>query len=153
MGYTRGTEIKNNELKDYNVSFGTIDKTNPKSLYIKISAWGNPISNDNNYGLIVRRLNKKVKSEIHLNINKTLFNHNKTMVNLDMRESGIKKGKSSFMSCEITLFQLDEYDLKDEILKNGIDEIINIAINKVLKPNESFKFYKKKIIANEKLKA
>ena len=37
---------------------------------------------------------------------------------MDMRESGITNKKSSFMSCEITLYQFNNYLLTTDILKN-----------------------------------
>lgn len=153
MAYSRGTEIKINSIKNYNVTIGTIDKNNPNSLYIKITAWGNPIIDDSkNYRIIIRKLNKRLKTHFHLNLDSSLFKVDKTMVDLDMRESGVKYGKSSFLNCEITLFQLNSHSLNSDIIINSLTNVVNKIVYEILDKDEYFKFYKKKSIANTKLK-
>ena len=41
-----GKEIKTNNFKDFNVVFGSVDNKNAKAVYINISAWAEPKSND-----------------------------------------------------------------------------------------------------------
>jgi hypothetical protein len=75
-----------------------------------------------------------------------------TMIDLDMRESGIIDNKSSFMSCEITLFQSNNYLLDSNEVSDELNRVIKIIIDKVFEDNEYFKFFKKKKIAKESLK-
>ena len=153
MGYTRGTELKIDKFKKYNVAFGAMNKNKPKSLYIKISAWGNPISMDEiNYKRAISKINKRLRTRLYTNTNEEQFNINKTMIDMDMRESGIEYGKSSFMSCEITLYQHNNFLLKSDSIMNELTVIVNDVIREVLEKNEYFDFYKKKIEAKKEIK-
>tara|TARA_R110000796_G_scaffold58413_5_gene134896 strand:- start:4716 stop:5183 length:468 start_codon:yes stop_codon:yes gene_type:complete len=152
MKYNRGTEIILTKFKSLNVVIGTIDKHSPKTLYIRISGWGNPINyyEDNNYKSIIRNFDKKIRANLFREL-KSEFNKMMTMVDLDMRDSGIVDNKSSFMSCEITLFQTNNYLLdSDEIIKE-VNRIIKIVIDDVFENNKYFKFFKKKKTAKELL--
>jgi len=152
MKYSRGTEIKLNNYNNFNISIGAIDKKTPKSLYIKISGWGNPISkNDENYIRIIRRIDKRVKSLIYNTINTNKFNQNKTMVDMDMRDSGITYGKPSYMCCEITLYQYEKHLINSEFILTELNDICKNIINDVLSENEFFTFYKKKVDAKKYL--
>jgi len=153
MEYSRGTELKINKHNNYNVSFGAMNKSRPKSLYVKISAWGNPTSEDNeNYRRVIRKITKRVKTYLYNNTNQNKFDIDKTMVDLDMRESGINYGKSSFMSCEITLYQHNHHLLRSNIMMKELNQIANDVIKNVFIKDEHFKFYKKKNEAKLKLK-
>jgi len=153
MEYSRGTEFKINKYSNYNVAFGAMNKNKPKSLYIKISAWANPESNSNeNYRHVIKKITKRVKTHLYNNTNANKFDINKTMIDLDMRESGINYGKSSFMSCEITLYQHNHHLLKSNIMMDELSHITNDIIKNVFIKDEYFKFYKKKNEAKLKLK-
>lgn len=153
MDYSRGTELKMNKYNNYNVAFGAMNKNKPKSLYIKISAWANPMTDDSeNYRRIIRKITKRVKTHLYNNTNQTKFDIDKTMIDLDMRESGISYGKSSFMSCEITLYQYNHHQLRSSIMMNELNQITDDIIKNVLVKNEYFTFYKKKNEAKLKLK-
>jgi hypothetical protein len=103
-----GKEIKSNRFKNYNVVFGSVNNKKPKAIYINISAWVDPIDEKGvNYNQIIRTLNKKLKQNLFnyfISENNDVFDKDRTIVDLDIRESGIRYGKRSFMNCEITLF-------------------------------------------------
>lgn len=153
MIYSRGTELKVQTFKKYNVVFGAMNKNKPKSLYIKISAWGNPkLTNEINYRSVIRRINKRIRTILYNNLNQDKFDINKTMVDLDMRDSGIYYGKSSFMSCEITLYQHNHHLLISEIIQEELNSIVNEILKESFMKDEHFTFYKKKSEAKIKLK-
>ena len=39
-----GKQIKVNDNKNYSIIYGCVDNKNPKSIYINISAWAEPLS-------------------------------------------------------------------------------------------------------------
>ena len=143
----KGKEIKlGKTYMDYKVISGTVDSKNPTSVYINVSAWGEP-TNDNVdvYTSIISSLKKDIKTHIFANLPLT-FNKQRTIVDLDMRESGIAYGKRSFMSCEITLQQNHRSDkllLSDE-LKKTMAQITDNVIKEVFDKYPYFKFHKKK---------
>lgn len=143
----KGKEIKMGKTyKDYKVISGTVDSKNPTSVYLNISAWGEPTEEDTEcYVNVISNLKKKVKTFMYNNLPMT-YNKNRTIVDLDMRESGIAYGKRSFMSCEITLYQNPRVGelLKSTELKKSLVDITDKLICEVFDKYEYFKFHKKK---------
>jgi hypothetical protein len=141
-----GKEVDIDLKENYNIKLGTIDNKNPKSIYLNITAWGDPISYDDekNYVTIINRLRKKIKQNLYNNLDKERFYSNNYMVDLDMRHSGIRRNKRSFMSCEITLFQKKKLPVNNPELIDESKELVNKIINTCLEDNDNFVFYKTK---------
>jgi len=143
-----GKEVKSNNFKDYSVTFGSVNNKHPKAVYINISAWAEPKRDEEiNYSRAIRNLNKNVKQ--------TLFNlfdaetnsdflKDRTIVDLDIRESGIRYGKRSFINCELTLFLNSEIPVNSDFMKQHLTDITENIINRVFYKNDYFVFYKKK---------
>lgn len=143
-----GKELKMNNFKNYNIVFGSVNNKHPKAVYVNISAWCDPQSEEyENYTRIIRDLNKKIKQSLYNLFNtdsETEFLKDRTIVDLDIRESGIRFGKRSFMNCEITLFLNNEIPVNSERMKPLLDVVIDEVIDEAFENNKSFKFYKKK---------
>jgi len=143
-----GKELKMNNFKNYNIVFGSVNNRHPKAVYINISAWADPQSEDeDNYSRIIRELNKRVKQSLYNQFdfdNDLEFLKDRTIVDLDIRESGIRYGKRSFMNCEITLFLNSEIPVNSERMKPMLDHIMDNVINTTFEDNKHFKFYRKK---------
>lgn len=144
-----GKELKMNKFKNYNVVFGSVNNKNPKAIYINISAWAEPLNeSDVNYTRVIKDIHKKTKQVIYNhfcgNPNSDFVKEN-TIVDLDIRESGIRYGKRSFMSCEITLFLHTEIPANSERMKNNLEEVTPIIIKSVFDDDKSFNFNRKKI--------
>ena len=143
-----GKELKIDTFKNYNIVFGSVNNKHPKAVYINISAWAEPQSEtDVNYNRTIRDLHKKVKQSIYncfLADKYSDFMKDRTIVDFDIRESGIRFGKRSFMNCEITLFLNSEIPVNSELMKPRLDEALKMIIESTLDDNRVFKFYKKK---------
>jgi hypothetical protein len=145
-----GKQFKNDDHNNYNIIYGCVDNKHPKSFYINISAWAEPLTQDEdvNYSRIIKDINKKLKQDLfnYFNLNEKYdFLKNNTIVDLDIRESGIKYGKRSFMSCEITLFQTEEISIISDKTKTSLNDVTSMLINKVFELDKNFKYHKKKI--------
>lgn len=142
----KGKELKLDIFKNYNVVYGTVDNKNLKAIYISISSWSEPqIDDDINYNRAIKDLDKAVRQNIYNQLTKESwgpFLRELTIVDFDIRKSGIKFGKRSFLSCEITLFTKDLSNIG--ILKPKADDIVKQIIDKILETNKVFKFHKKK---------
>jgi hypothetical protein len=143
-----GKEIKMITFKNYNVIFGSVNNKHPKALYIDISAWAEPqYDAEINYNRVIKDLNKKIK-QLLFNLfdsnTNTYFSKNKSIIDLDIRESGIRYGKRSFINCEITLFLNTEMPVNSEEMNIILTNITNTVINKTFDDNKIFKFYKRK---------
>lgn len=145
-----GKELKITKYKNYNVVFGSVNNKTSKAVYINISAWAEPmIESDINYTRVIKDLNKKVKQTIfnHLDLKENNFIKNNTIVDFDIRESGIRFGKRSFINCEVTLYLNQEISINSEEMLFDLDEITNLLIKKVYENDKTFKFHiKKKLI-------
>ncbi len=144
-----GKEIKTNNFKNYNVIFGSVNNKTPKAIYINISSWAEPLEESGvNYNQVIRNLNKKIKQTLFNFFNgedDCLFENNRTIVDLDIRESGIRYGKRSFMSCEVTLFLNSEMSITSEYMISKLESITNLIVKTNFENNKIFNFYNKKI--------
>lgn len=144
----RGKEIKLDFNENYSVLTGTVDNKNPKAVYIIISAWGNPKSDKIiDYTRVLNNMNKAIKNVLFNNVDDKRFNKDQTIVDLDMRESGIKFNKRSYMSCEITLYQSNNFKHLPVTSKELLDYIKNISsvvLTDAFDCNDYFIFHKTK---------
>lgn len=143
-----GKQIRMETNKNYNITYGCVDNKNPKSVFINITAWVEPLSEDEeDYNKIIKSLNKQIRQTIYNFLsdnNTTSFIKDKTIIDLDLRESGIKFGKRSFMSCEITLFQNEDNSINSDIVKKGLNLISNLVIDETFEKDKDFKYHKRK---------
>jgi hypothetical protein len=141
----RGKEIKLDIMDNYNISAGTVDNKNPKSVFVTIAAWCNPLIKTNtDYNRVISSLMRNIKMTIYETINDK-FIKEQTIVDLDMRESGIKYDKRSYMCCEITLFQQNEcLPITSDVLLNDINRITDQVLTNAFETNQYFTFHKVK---------
>ena len=90
----------------------------------------------------IKNLHKTVKQITHTTLDNEVF-ADKCIVDLDMRESGIRYGKRSFIDCEITLFQTKLLPITSEELEVAV-EAITQAIIEEMESSEHFNFHKTK---------
>lgn len=146
MKKSRGTE-KEIEINDkVNICFGSVDKNDPKSVYIKFSSWCNTIdyNDDNDYKRIIKNITKRIKNYIYEHVDKDIFYNTMVIVDMDMRESGISSNKPSFMSCEITLYQKNNYKLIEDELVNEMNRLSESICDKIFNKDKFFEFHKHK---------
>jgi hypothetical protein len=139
-----GKQFKLNLNKDFNTYYGSVDYKNPKSIYINISSWFSPLVECDNWDRAVNGL----KRNIHRHINSTdmedLFLRKKQIIDLDIRTSGIRPNKRSYMNCEITLFLNKEEPIKSDNIKTAVQNLLNNVITDSLIVSPHFNFYKTK---------
>lgn len=143
-----GKEVKVATFKNYNVVYGSVNNKHSKAVYINISAWAEPTDEDEtNYNRVIRELNKKIKQNLYNlfdSCSDCEFIKDRTIVDLDIRESGIKYGKRSFTNCEITLFLNNEIPVNSDMMRPMLDEVVNMLLDDVFNNNKTFKFHRRK---------
>lgn len=140
----RGKEISLETKENYKVKLGTIDNKDPRTIYLNVSAWGEPLTEEDNYDSVLNNLRKKVKQKLFTNIKDSNYSADRYIVDLDMRSSGISKTKRSFMSCEITLFQKDRIPVNNPITIFEGSRLVNNLIDDCFECSNHFRFYKTK---------
>jgi polyribonucleotide nucleotidyltransferase len=135
----KGKSVRLNLFNPIKSVYGTVDSTNLKSIYINIQTWVSPKSDYNNWSRIVSNLNKEIKTSVFNSIDKDLFK-DYTIVDLDLRSSGLSPGKKSFLNLEVNLYPTKEIDFKCPELKESIKEIIKNIVRENVTENEFFTF-------------
>ena len=139
-----GKQFKLNLNKDFNTYYGSVDYKNPKSIYINISSWFSPLKECENWDRAVSNLKRNIQSHITTTNLENLFLEKKQIVDLDIRTSGIRQNKRSYMSCEITLFLNKEEPIKSPNIKMAVQSLLTNVISDGFKVSPYFNFYKTK---------
>lgn len=127
-------------FKTAKVVYGTVDSVNFKSLYLNIQTWVEPKINSENWNRIVLNLSRFIKHSILDSLDKNLFD-GKFIVDLDLRSSGLQKGKKSFLNLEINFYLTGtETDFKSRKLKESLKKICKRVFQDNFTNNEYFKF-------------
>lgn len=94
------------------------------------------IKNGENIERALKTLKSKV---IKTKQNQKIFQEN-SIVDLDLRTSGISHGKKSFFNLEVNLFTISEIDFKSNEIKDSVKQIVrNIFKNNIIE-NKHFEF-------------
>ncbi len=148
-GMKKGKEIKPNIFKNYKIAFGSINNKQPKAIFINISSWLEPKDElQQDYSRIIKDIKKKVKQSLYdyfyyTNEQDVVFERN--IVDLDIRDSGVRFGKRSFMNCEITLFLREEHPINSDHMVDKLTKISKEITDICFKDNPNFNFHKRKI--------
>lgn len=127
-------------FKNCKVIYGTVDSINFKSLYINLQTWVQPIIDSDNWNRIVLNMSRQIKHTILEIINKTIF-IDKFIVDMDLRSSGLQKGKKSFLNLEINLFIKEaDIDFKDKKIKDSVKKIARSIISENFNSCDYFEF-------------
>ena len=135
----KGKSVKMNLSNSFKTVYGTVDSKILKSLYINIQSWVKPKADLENWNRVVCNLSREIKHTVFETIDTSLFNKN-SIVDLDLRTSGISYGKKSFFNLEINLFLENQIDFKSSELKESVKHMVkNISSNSISR-NEYFDF-------------
>lgn len=139
----QGREVKTDVSDVFRTSYGTVDVSTMKSVYLNLSSWVEPLYDNDSWGKTITKFKYSIDNLIHRELRETILKK-KAIVDLDLRGSGMRKGKRSFMRCEVTMFTENKPDIKSKELSEPLNHITNMIINKALIPSEGFKFHRTK---------
>jgi len=144
----KGKSVKLNLYNPIKSSYGTVDSKNLKSVYINIQSWVSPKFEHDNWNRVVCNLSREIKNSVYNSITTDIFQE-KSIVDLDLRTSGISHGKKSFFNLEVNLYTNIELDFKSYEIKESIKKIIkNIFKNNIIE-NKYFDFSTSKKETNQ----
>ena len=135
----KGKSVKLNLYNPIKASYGTVDSKNLKSVYINIQSWITPKFDYDNWNRVVCNLSREIKHSVYNSITPTIFQE-KSIVDLDLRTSGISHGKKSFFNLEINLYTTTEVDFKSLEIKDSIKKIIKNIFKNNIDENKYFVF-------------
>lgn len=144
----KGKELSITTHNKYTITFGSVNNKVPRAIYLNILSWGEPNTEDNvAYSRIIKSLHKNIKQTLYdyLSSRVTMsFIPARSIVDLDIRESGVRFGKKSFTKCEITLFLKSEISVLSDEMRDEITSIVNHLIKKSYESNKYLRFSKRK---------
>ena len=135
----KGKSVKLNLFNPIKSIYGTVDSKNLKSVYINIQSWVCPKEEQENWNRIVGNLSREIKHTIYNSINTNIFQEN-SIVDLDLRTSGISQGKKSFFNLEVNLYTNSDLDFKSNEIKQSIKRIVGSIFKNNIKENRYFEF-------------
>lgn len=136
----KGKTLKLVGSKSFKSQYGTIDSTNLKSIFINIQTWVEQKNEYENWKQIISNMTRSVKHTILENINKEFFDI-KFIVDFDLRTSGLRTKKKSFLNLEINLFLVQRIDFKSPKLKKLVKNLVKCIYSDLMSKNKYFKFY------------
>jgi hypothetical protein len=135
----KGKSVKLNLYNPIKSVYGTVDSKNLKSLYINIQSWVTPKFEHDNWNRVVCNLSRDIKHSVYNSINTELFKE-QSIVDLDLRTSGISHGKKSFLNLEVNLYTNQDMDFKSIEIKNSVKQIIKNIFKENVIQNKYFEF-------------
>jgi hypothetical protein len=135
----KGKSVKLNLYSTIKSVYGTVDSKELKSIFINIQSWVTPKSEQENWKRIVSCLCRDIKCTVNDSINKEIFKEH-SIVDLDLRTSGIYYGKKSFFNLEINLFFEKQVDFKSHDVKESVKKIIKNIYKDNIVQNYHFDF-------------
>lgn len=145
----KGKTSKLELFRDAKCYYGSVDTTELKSIYLVLQTWVTPKMEKDNWNTTVGSITRTIKHKILEVVNKKYFKEF-FIVDMDLRTSGIKLTKSSFLNLEITLFTKENVEFKSEELTNEMSKLIKEVYTKVLSNSKYFTIQYSK--TKEKLK-
>jgi hypothetical protein len=135
----KGKSVKLNLYNPIKSTYGTVDSKNLKSIYINIQSWVTPKFEHDNWNRVVCNLSREIKHSVYNSITTEIFQE-KSIVDLDLRTSGISHGKKSFFNLEVNLYTNIELDFKSYEIKESIKKIVKNIFKNNINENKYFDF-------------
>lgn len=135
----KGKSVKLNLYNPIKSVYGTVDSEKLKSVYVNIQSWVMPKFEYDNWNRVVCNLNREIKHSVYNSITPNIFQEN-TIVDLDLRTSGILHGKKSFFNLEVNLYTTKEIDFKSQEIKDSVKKIIKNIFKNNIDNNKYFEF-------------
>ena len=123
-----------NECKCY---YGSVDTTELKSIYLVLQTWVTPTVEKENWNTTVGSITRTIKHKIYELLNREMF-RDQFIVDLDLRTSGLKTSKSSFLNLEITFFTKENIEFKSNKLCDELKKITEEIYHDVLSNSKYF---------------
>jgi len=136
-----GKEFSLGTHKNVNITYGTVNYENLKTIYITLECWIDPLEE-----LDYERFFSSIKRKIYLqlyNMNHPFFKK-ENIVDRDVRTANMKMGKKSFLKIEVTLFVEHQFDIRGKSTRKTITGIAEDIVDLQLVGKIPFDFYTKR---------
>ena len=125
---------------NFSVKVNTINPKSTECLFVDIKSWIKPQA-EYDFEKLPSSINKKIKQDIFYKLKDAPFEKN-FILDFDLRASGLRKDKLSFMKINLALFPKTPLPFLHDTYKETLNGIINDTI-KILEDYD-IKYYKNK---------
>lgn len=131
-------------ISNMRVSYSTVNRNNPSTIYIEFEGWATPRRRYiSNFDYIRKKLDKRMRKALYFNIDRNIFNENKTLVTMAWNEKGWQYNKNSYVQFEITIKQRTNYEFLDDKIREAVTDIVK-SINGVIDNHDDLIFKDRK---------
>jgi hypothetical protein len=134
----KGKTLKLDIFNDSKCYYGSVDTTNLKSIYLVLQTWVIPTVEKEKWDSTVGIISRAIKHKILEIYDKDIFKEH-FIVDMDLRTSGIKLTKASFLNLEITFFINGINDFKSNEIRESLKDVIQQIHNDILLNSKHFK--------------
>jgi hypothetical protein len=138
----KGKFISIGVYNNVKIGYGTVDYKNLKTIYVQLNSWTQPSVDEHDFNKLISKTRRQIK-EIIYNLNTEYFKR-ESIVDLDIKTSGIKTNKRSFMDLEITLYVEKHFDVRSKDIKSIISNLSENIVDTTLVDETLFNFFEKK---------
>ena len=138
----KGKFISIGVYSNVKIGYGTVDYKNLKTVYVQLNSWTQPSVDEHDFNKLISKTRRQIKEKIY-NLNTEYFKR-ESIVDLDIKTSGIKTNKRSFMDLEITLYVEKHFDVRSKDVKNIVTNLSENIIDTILVDETLFNFFEKK---------
>lgn len=124
------------------IGYGTVDYKDLKTIYIQLNSWTQPDTEDCDFDRLIQKTRRQIKETVY-NLKSEYFKP-QSIVDLDIKTSGIKTNKRSFMDLEITLYVEKYFDVRSKEIKQIVSDLSEKLIDTVLIDDSLFNFHETK---------
>lgn len=136
--------VKINEDEKSKIKYGTVNFKEFNSIFLRIESWVMPICEENHAKTKINKLSYQIKQHLRNNLNNSFFKK-RFISDVDIKLSGIKKGKKSFLSVETTFFINNrKLKFKSDEIKNQMTFISKSLTKNFIRDSDEFNFSSKK---------
>ena len=134
----RGKFISIGVHNNVKIGYGTVDYKDLKTIYIQLNSWTQPDTEDCDFDRLINKTRRQIKENIY-NLKCEYFKP-QSIVDLDIKTSGVKINKRSFMDLEITLYVEKYFDVRSKEIKQIVTDLSERLIDNVLTDETLFNF-------------
>lgn len=138
----KGKFISIGVYNNVKIGYGTVDYKNLKTIYVQLNSWTQPSVDEHDFNKLISKTRRQIKEKIY-NLNTEYFKR-ESIVDLDIKTSGIKTNKRSFMDLEITLYVDKHFDVRSKDVKNIVSNLSENIVDTILVDETLFNFFEKK---------
>lgn len=124
------------------IGYGTVDYKNLKTIYIQLKSWTEPNVENYDFNRTILKARKQIRKYLY-ELDSEYFKP-ESIVDLDIKTSGIKLNKRSFMDLELTLYVDKPFDVRDSGMKDLMSGVSKNIVDNILVDKNLFNFHEKK---------